>query len=232
MPEAIDSRPKDSALPHLPQTQRSEVWDTTENDFWRANGAKRQDEYAQVSQRWHEHKQSAIAGIHSLESEARKLRETEEQLNKKLMAVHNQAALVEEIYKQEMHRLSDMEMQQNREMQELFKRDERIKPKMQNFFKHCRNNDGVQERQWALSGLIDKRLSERQRQPPRHPSLAKLDLPGQHSKTEYQIIAIIDADDKILDKLQYLGPPQRIHGSHLRARRTPADQSSQFQTLR
>ncbi|KAJ3495005.1 hypothetical protein NLG97_g3698 [Lecanicillium saksenae] len=203
--EALPRTPKDLAMSPLSTSQRSEMWDITEDDFWRKNDAKRQDEYAQLSQRWQQHKQSAIAHIRSLEAEARGLREKEEHLSRELMAVRSQAALVNETHNNETQRLSDMDMQQNMEKQELLKNHERIERKMQNWFKHCRNNDGVQERQWALPELIDKRPAERQLQPPKLPSLDKLDLPGQHPKHEDRIVAIIDADGTILDKLQYLG---------------------------
>ncbi|KAJ6780475.1 hypothetical protein PWT90_11059 [Aphanocladium album] len=203
--EAFSSSPNDLTMSPLPHSQRSEMWDITEDDFWRKNDTKRQEQYAEVSQRWQQHKQASIAHIRNLESEARELREREERLSRELMAVRSQAALVNETHNHETLRLGDMDMQHNMEKHQLLKNHERIERKMQTWFKQCRNKDGVQERQWALPELIDKRPAERQLQPPKLPSLAKLDLPGQQSKHEDRIVAIIDADGTILDKLQYLG---------------------------
>ncbi|KAJ6790428.1 hypothetical protein PWT90_07469 [Aphanocladium album] len=201
--EAIGSGPTDLPLSTLPQSPRSEAWNITEDGFWRENDTRRQAECAEFSQRWRERKQSAIAFIHKLESEARQLHVEEYQLEKQLMVVHSQAALVNELQSNEKHRLDGMDLQQNREEQELLKNHERTEFQMQNWFRHYRNNNGVQERQCNVLELIDKRPAERQRQPPKLPSLATLGLSGQQPTYENQIVHITDAGYTKWDKLQY-----------------------------
>lgn len=66
-------------------------------------------------------------------------------------------------------------------------------------FKQHRNQDGIQGRPWALPQFIDKRLPERSL---RLPTLTGLGQPRQQPKHDEGIVAIIDANGTILDKLQ------------------------------
>lgn len=186
----------------LPPYQRAEMWDITEDDFWRKNGIQRQEQYAQASQRWNHRRQSTVAHIRCLEVEARQLREKEEKLSRELTAVRGQTALLNESLNHESQRLNSIEVQNNMEKQDLFNKHEKIEHRMHDWFKRRRNQDGIHERLWALPELIDKRPPERQL---KLPPLANLDLPRQQPKHDDRIVAIIDADGTILDKLQYLG---------------------------
>ncbi|KAJ4149904.1 hypothetical protein LMH87_010678 [Akanthomyces muscarius] len=193
---------KNIPMSPLPPYQRAEMWDITEDDFWRKNAVQRQEQYAQASQRWNHRRQSIMARIRCLEAEARQLREKEDKLSRELMAVRSQAAIVNETFSHESQLLSNIDVQHNMEKQDLFKKHEKIEHRMHDWFKRCRNQDGVHERQWALPELIDKRPPERQL---KLPPLANLDLLRQQTKHDDRIVAIIDADGTILDKLQYLG---------------------------
>ncbi|KAM0744632.1 hypothetical protein ACQRIT_000016 [Beauveria bassiana] len=98
-----------------PPYQRPEMWDITEDDIWRRNAVQRQKQYAQTSQRWNHGRQSTTEHIWSLEVESRQLREKEDKLNRELMAVRSQAALVNETLHHESQRFSNMDVQDDME---------------------------------------------------------------------------------------------------------------------
>ncbi|KAM3471441.1 hypothetical protein MY8738_009325 [Beauveria namnaoensis] len=191
---------KEVSMSPLPPSQRAEMWDIAEDDFWRKNAVQRQEQFAQASQRWNHDRSSTITHIRHLEAEARELREKEERLSRELMAIRSQAALVNNTYNHEAQRLNNVDAQHEMEKQHLVQKQEKIQDKMHDWFKQRRNQDGVQERQWALPELNDKRPLERQQ---KLPSLANLHLPRESPKHDDRIVAIIDSDGTILDKLEY-----------------------------
>ncbi|KAM0664357.1 hypothetical protein ACQRIU_006940 [Beauveria bassiana] len=99
----------------LPPYQRPEMWDITEDDFWRRNAVQRQEQYARASQRWNHGRQSTTEHIWSLKVELRQLREKEDKLSRELMAVLSQAALANETFNHESQRLSNMDVQHDME---------------------------------------------------------------------------------------------------------------------
>ncbi|KAK8145309.1 hypothetical protein G3M48_004637 [Beauveria asiatica] len=106
---------KEIFMSPLPPYQRPEMWDITEDDIWRRNAVQRQKQYARVSQRWNHGRQSTTEHIWSLEVESSQLREKEDKLNRELMAVRSQAALVNETFNHESQRLSNMDVQHGME---------------------------------------------------------------------------------------------------------------------
>ncbi|EGX89810.1 hypothetical protein CCM_08063 [Cordyceps militaris CM01] len=186
----------------LSPARRAEAWDITEDDFWRKNAEQRQQQFSHVSQRWNHNRSSAISSLQCLEADARAFRVTEERLSRELMAIRSQVNLVSEKYNQEVQRLHSIDAQHQMDKQELVGKHEKVERKMNHWFKKERSQDGIHDRQWALPELIDKRPPERQL---KLPPLANLHLPREPPKQDDRIVAIIDADGKILDKLQYLG---------------------------
>lgn len=117
------------------------------------------------------------------------------------MAVRSQAAFVNETHNHETLRLSDMDRNQNLEKHELWEKHEKLEIRMQDFFKERRQQDGLDPRRCNLPKLFDKRPAERQCQQ-KLPPIANLHLPSQQPSLEDKIVAMIDADGTILDKLK------------------------------
>ncbi|KAM3554754.1 hypothetical protein MY1884_005973 [Beauveria asiatica] len=142
-PESINTDLEDHSVSTLPLSQRAEMWDIAKDDFWRKNSVKLQEEFAQHSQRWSHDRSSIITHMRGTEAEIRGKKE--EKLSRELAAVRSQAVLVNGTYNQEAQRLNSIDAQHNDLM-----------------LRRCRNQDGVHERQLALSEFIDKRPAESQ----------------------------------------------------------------------
>ncbi|OAA57302.1 hypothetical protein ISF_07223 [Cordyceps fumosorosea ARSEF 2679] len=193
---------RDLSISPLPPSQRAEMWDVTEDDFWRRNAIERDDQFSQHSQRWNHDRSSIVTHMRGVEAEIRELREKEDKLSRELAAIRSRTALVNETYNHEAQRLNSIDTQHSVEKQGLVKKHEKIEVQMNDWFRRCRNQDGVHERRLALPELIDKSPAERQF---KLPPLANLHLPREAPKNDDRIVAIIDSDHTILDKLQYLG---------------------------
>ncbi|KGQ02943.1 hypothetical protein BBAD15_g11838 [Beauveria bassiana D1-5] len=113
--ETNNADTKEISMSPLPPYQRPEMWDITEDDFWRRNAVQRQEQYARASQRWNHGRQSTTEHIWSLKVELRQLREKEDKLSRELMAVLSQAALADETFNHESQRLSNMDVQHDME---------------------------------------------------------------------------------------------------------------------
>ncbi|OAA50253.1 hypothetical protein ISF_09383 [Cordyceps fumosorosea ARSEF 2679] len=189
-PENIRSELRDHSMPPLPPSQRAEMWDVTEDDFWRRNAIERHDQFSQHSQRWNRDRSSIIAHIRGAKAEIRELGEQEGKLSRELAAIRSRTALVNETYSQEAQRLNSIDTQHSVEKQGLVKKHERIEAQMNDWFRRCRNQDGVNERRLALPELIDRRPPERQL---KLPPLANLHLPREMPKNDDRMVAIIDS---------------------------------------
>ncbi|XWW97925.1 hypothetical protein V2A60_005921 [Cordyceps javanica] len=194
--------PKKIPVPLQAPSQRAEMWELTEDNFWRTNAISCQERFAQASQRWNHNRSSAVNHIRNLEAEARELSNKEDILNREIMAIRRQKTLVNNTHNQEAQRLHDLDIQHSMEKQNLFDNREKMEYTMNDWFKRQRIQDGVHERPWALPELIDRRPPERQL---KLPPLANLHLPRETPRHDDRIVAIIDANGTILDKLQYLG---------------------------
>ncbi|EJP61599.1 uncharacterized protein BBA_09442 [Beauveria bassiana ARSEF 2860] len=144
-PESINADLEEHSVSTLPLSQRAEMWDIAKDDPWRKNAVKRQEEFAQHSQRWSHDRSSIITHMRGTEAEIRDLGKKEEKLSRELAAVRSRAVLVNETYNQEAQRLNNIDAQHNDLM-----------------LRQCRNQDGVHERQLALSKFIEKRPAESQ----------------------------------------------------------------------
>ncbi|KAM3554741.1 hypothetical protein MY1884_005960 [Beauveria asiatica] len=155
-PESINTDLEDHSVSTLPLSQRAEMWDIAKDDFWRKNSVKLQEEFAQHSQRWSHDRSSIITHMRGTEAEIRGKKE--EKLSRELAAVRSQAVLVNGTYNQEAQRLNSIDAQHNDLM-----------------LRRCRNQDGVHERQLALSEFIDKRPAESQLKLPSLTNILRLD---------------------------------------------------------
>ncbi|OAA38033.1 hypothetical protein ISF_09900 [Cordyceps fumosorosea ARSEF 2679] len=143
-----------------------------------------------------------MTNMRGAEAEVRELREKEDKLSRELAAIRSRTALVNDTYNQEARRLNSLDTQHSVQKQGLVEKHEKIKVQVNDWSLRCRTRDVVHERGLTLPELIDKRPAERQL---KLPPLANLHLPREAPNNDDILVAIIDSNHTILDKLQHLG---------------------------
>lgn len=188
-------RHSDTCLP-----ASKEDWDVVESNFRFKCEKDRLERLADAEKQWHESRSAAESHIRGLQDRIRKLQQEECSLSRKLVSVQSETSSVIAAHNESTQRLEELAEHYSSKRQKLLQKGQDADAKMRVWFKEKRGRCGVDEMDWQPEEeYIDQRPLDR-----RLPSLSNLQLPGR-STGDDRIVAFVDAQGTIVDRLGYLG---------------------------